>query len=79
MIKVRSCDELLRMLLVCITAICLRSVLRCIIFFFLILDTYLLDTVYVSKGRRIRGCFAKPNGIREQKRLGNTDTDIVMV
>ena len=35
--------------------------------------------VYVGKDGRIRGCFSKPNGVREQKRLGNTDIDIIMV
>ena len=32
LIKVKSCDELLRMLLMCVAAVCLRSVMR---FFFL--------------------------------------------
>jgi len=39
---------------------------------FLILDTYPQTlSLYVSKDVRIRGCSAKPKGVREQKRLGN--------
>ena len=68
------------MLLVCITAICLRSVLRCI-YIYIYIYIYLSSGqyVYVGKDGRIRGCFSKPNGVREQKRLGNTDIDIIMV
>ena len=66
LIKVKSCNALLRMLLVC-TRSYLKSVLR---YKFLILDTYHPDTIYVSKDVRIRRYFSKANGAREQKAWG---------
>ena len=68
LIKVKSCNALLHMLLVCIRKCCyLKSVLR---YELLILGTYHPAAyIYVSKDVRIRGCFLKPNRVREQKRL----------
>jgi hypothetical protein len=76
LVNVKSCDELLRMLLVCITATCLRSVLSFVLNFGYLFSGH---HVYVSKDERIRGCFSNPDGVREQKRLGNTDVDLIMV
>jgi capsular polysaccharide biosynthesis protein len=65
LIKVKSCNALLRLLLLCISFL---------IYKFLILDTYHQNTyIYVSKNVRIRGYFSKSKGVREQKRLGTSD------
>jgi len=69
LIKVKSCNALLRMLLMCIIAY-LKSIR---IYTFLILRT--IDgtlCIYVSKDLRIRGYFSKPKGVRERRSLGNT-------
>jgi hypothetical protein len=66
LVKVKSCNVLLRMLLVCIRRY-LKSVLR---YTFSILDTYHPGTIYVSKDVRIRGYFSKPEGVRQQKSYG---------
>jgi hypothetical protein len=72
LIKVKSCNALLLMLLLWIRSY-LNSVLR---YKFLNLDVCHLDIIrvcmYVSKDVRIRGYFAKPKGTREQEGLGNT-------
>jgi len=57
-IRVKSCNTLLHMLLVCVRSY-LISVLR---YKFLIFDTYHPDTLYLRK----------PKGFRKQKYLGNT-------
>ena len=65
--KVKSCNALIRMLLLCIS-ICLESVLK---YKFLMLDSYHLDTVYLrEQGSDDSWLFLKPKGSREQERLG---------
>jgi hypothetical protein len=71
LIKVKSCNALLRMLLTCIS-IYIESVLR---YKFVILDTYPDIYIYAIKDVRIRGYFSKPKGVRDQKSLGNTGLD----
>lgn len=66
-IKVKSCNALVCMLLVYIR-IYPKSVL---IYKFLILDTCHLDTSYTSKDVSIRGYFSKLKGTREQKSSEN--------
>ena len=76
LIKVKSCNALLLMLLVCIS-ICLKSVLR---YNYLSLDIcipgtiyiYIYIYIYVTEGVRIRCYFSKPKGVHERKRLRNT-------
>jgi len=62
LIKVKSCN----MLLTCIFSY-LKSVLG---YKFLILGTYHLDTIYMSKVVRICGHISKPEGFCEQKMWG---------
>jgi hypothetical protein len=49
----------------------IRSYLKSVLGYkFLILDTYLPDIyIYMSKGVRIRGYFAMPEWVREQKKV----------
>jgi hypothetical protein len=68
LIKVKSCNSLLRILRVCIHSY-LKSVLR---YKFLILDTSSGHYIYMSKDMRIHGYFSKPKMAREQQCLGNT-------
>lgn len=66
-----SSNALLRLLLIYIPSY-VKSVLRNI---FLILNTYRLDTIYVSKNAKSHGYFSEVKGVSEQKCLGNTDLD----
>jgi len=74
LIKIKSCNALLSMLLVFI-----RSYLKPVLTYnFLILDTYIRTLyIYVSKEMRIRGFSAKPKDFREQKSLTRIDNYFV--
>jgi hypothetical protein len=74
LIKVKSCDELLHMLLMCVAAVCLRSVTRFFFYFGYLSSGHY---IYVREDVRIHGYFSKPSGVREQKRLRNTDVDVI--
>jgi hypothetical protein len=70
LIRVRSCSAVLRMLLVSN----LRSYhkISSDINFLFWIPIIWTSYIYVSKDVRIRGCFSRPKGVREQKSLGKT-------
>jgi hypothetical protein len=69
LIKIKSCNALLRLLLVCICSY-LQLFLR---YKYLILDTYHLDTQHLhEQGGEDLWLLSKPNGVLKQKCLGNT-------
>jgi len=71
LLKVKSCNAFFRMLLVCISSY-LKSVLK-YKFWVPIIQTL---QIYVSQVVWIRGYFSTPNGVRDQKSLGNTGLDL---
>jgi len=73
LIKVKSCNALLHVLLACIGS-CLKSALR---YKFLILGIDHPETLYLDV--RIRGYFSKPKEVREQTTFGNPDLNDLCV
>jgi hypothetical protein len=75
LIMVKSCNELLRMLLICILSY-LKSVLG---YKFLILDSYHPNAVYLrEQGYEDPWSFLEAEWGREQKRLGNIPLETII-